>query len=604
MEEKYRKLTDSEIGMLEGNGCLCPDWGQVEVAANGFDARHVRQSRFTGSVKLGANSSGQAGIYNASIADCCIGHDTLISNVRGSIKNYRIGNGVFIEDCGTIVCDKAARFGNGVVVKPINEGGGREVTLFNGLTAQFAYIMAMHRENPALTERLAEIAASECAKVSKEHGIIEDGARLSGCGKILNVNIGSVAVIDGASVLSNGSVNSTAESPAYIGADVKAYDFICAEGSRIDNGAVIERCFVGENCRVDHYFSATDCLFFANSDVANGEACSVFAGPFTVSHHRSSLLIAGYFSFFNAGSGSNQSNHLFKTGAVHQGIHERGCKFGSNAYVMLPAREGAFTVVMGRHASHHDTKDLPYSYLVEEDGKTYAIPGANLRSFGTARDMGKWPARDKRTIKRDIVNFAEYNPYIGEKLSAGIGLCEKLLEKSGRDVHLVNRIRIKTPLLKRGYDLYNTAFDALLGALLSTDAEPAKTAHRHWADLSGMFAPAKEISDLLNDIEKGAVNDAETINSRLKRIHDSYDSYAKAWAVAVLGDKLGHEATSEDIATAVEKGKAATETIAAMRRDDSLRDNDGVMQTGYGIDAADAETKASDFGEVRKTQRH
>ena len=41
-------------------------------------------------------------------------------------------------------------------------------------------------------------------------------------------------------------------------------------------------------------------------------------GPYTVSHHKSSLLIAGMFSFFNAGSGSNQSNHLFKSGAVHQ----------------------------------------------------------------------------------------------------------------------------------------------------------------------------------------------------------------------------------------------------------------------------------------------
>ena len=66
----------------------------------------------------------------------------------------------------------------------------------------------------------------------------------------------------------------------------------------------------------------------------------MFAGPYTVSHHRATLLIAGYFSFFNAGSGANQSNHMYKSGPVHQGVHLRGCKFGSDAYVLLPASTG------------------------------------------------------------------------------------------------------------------------------------------------------------------------------------------------------------------------------------------------------------------------
>ena len=94
-------------------------------------------------------------------------------------------------------------------------------------------------------------------------------------------------------------------------------------------------------------FTAAESLFSPNSHCENGEAASIFAGPYTVSHHKSSLLIAGMFSFFNAGSGSNQSNHLFKSGAVHQAVHLRGCKFASSAYIMSPALEGAFTMVMG-----------------------------------------------------------------------------------------------------------------------------------------------------------------------------------------------------------------------------------------------------------------
>ena len=45
-----------------------------------------------------------------------------------------------------------------------------------------------------------------------------------------------------------------------------------------------------------------------------------------MTHHKSTLLIAGMFSFMNAGSGSNQSNHMYKLGPIHQGAMERGAK--------------------------------------------------------------------------------------------------------------------------------------------------------------------------------------------------------------------------------------------------------------------------------------
>ena len=118
------------------------------------------------------------------------------------------------------------------------------------------------------------------------------------------------------------------------------------------------------------------------------------------------------FSFFNAGSGSNQSNHLFKSGAVHQAVHLRGCKFASGAYIMSPAIEGAFTMVKGNHADHHDTAIFPYSYLMEKEGRSHLLPGANLTSYGTVRDLEKWPARDRRTVGRDVINFEEHNPCV------------------------------------------------------------------------------------------------------------------------------------------------------------------------------------------------
>ena len=85
-----------------------------------------------------------------------------------------------------------------------------------------------------------------------------------------------------------------------------ADDFIVCSGSHVADNTSLERCFVGQSCHLGHGYSASDSLFFSNCQEENGEACAIFAGPFTVTHHKSTLLIAGMFSFMNAGSGSNQ----------------------------------------------------------------------------------------------------------------------------------------------------------------------------------------------------------------------------------------------------------------------------------------------------------
>src|SRR5699024_4864097 len=128
----------------------------------------------------------------------------------------------------------------------------------------------------------------------------------------------------------NGSINSNVHAPVHIGYGVVANNFIISSGVRMKDGVMLNRCFVGQACELGHTYTATDSLFFSNCQGENGEAASIFAGPFTVTHHKSTLLISGMFSFMNAGSGSNQSNHMYKLGAIHQGIIERGGKTTSN----------------------------------------------------------------------------------------------------------------------------------------------------------------------------------------------------------------------------------------------------------------------------------
>ena len=98
----------------------------------------------------------------------------------------------------------------------------------------------------------------------------------------------------------------------------------------------------------------------------------------------------------NAGSGSNQSNHMYKLGPIHQGIMERGSKTTSDSYLLWPARIGPFTLVVGRHYKNLDTSSLPFSYLIESNDDSILVPGINLRSVGTIRDAQKWPLSDGR----------------------------------------------------------------------------------------------------------------------------------------------------------------------------------------------------------------
>lgn len=610
MTSGYRKLTEGEISMLEAQGCVCDDWNTVSVG-EGFEPRNIRRSVFSGEVRIGACSgtvtdrdgiTRPAGIYNSMLINCTVGDNVLITKIGSYIANYDIGDGAIVGDTGKLVCGGSS-FGNGVRARVINEGGGREVAIHDGLSAQTAYLMAMYRHHGAMVENLYKLVDDYAASIRSERGTIGAGSRITGCDILRDIRTGEGAVLEGVNKISNATIGSSAEYPTYIGAGVTARNFVCTRGVRIMGGIFLERCFAGEGCRIENGFTAMDSLFFSNSYLGCGEAASVFGGPYTVSHHKSSLLIAGYFLFFNAGSGANQSNHLFKTGAVHQGVHERGCKFGSNAYVVLPAREGAFTVVIGRHKSHHDTADFPYSYLTEEEDKTCLHPGANLRSYGAERDLAKWPKRDLRGLgAADIINFEESNPYVGAKFLRGMAVSRGLLAKKDADTYMWRRLRIKGILLKKGLELYGMALDATVGNILAQgNAVPVEPCAA-WVDMAGMYAPQDKVERLCDDIGSGRLGSLEEINRELATIHRAYKDDAYTWALSVLAEALGHEPSAEEIAAAVEKGAQADRALKAMRQEDARRDEAPLMHTSYGIDAADDETIQQDFKAVRNIE--
>lgn len=562
-----RNLTDSEVLTLQAAGCSAESWQSIYVAEN-FDIGNIARCHFEGRVEI------EEGV-----------------TLRGStISNYHICQGAKVIDTLHLQTRHSSTFGNGVKVAAVNENGGRSVAIYTALTAQVAYIVAMYRHCKGVVEAILRQIDDFAEAERRDMGRVGRNSTILGARFIREVNIGQGVTVEGASLLENG----TLLDGAYVGVDVKAKDFIAVENSKIDLGATLKRVFVGENVVVSNGFTAVDSLLFASSHLENGEACSIFAGPYTVSHHKSSLLIAGIFSFFNAGSGTNMSNHLFKSGAIHQSVHRRGCKTASNGYVMAPAAEGEFTTIIGRHTKHHDTSLLPYSYLIENGGISYLMPAFALRSYGTVRDIEKWQKRDKRALCRDIISYNEFNPLLAGKVAGAIEILNALLaENPEAELLHYNNTTIKRPIAERGVALYNLYLTAAIGAMLKR-GEGCATTTGKWVDVAGQYIDKSVVNRILDNF-----TDIDTLNREFAAFAAQYDNAAHSWALALLAEQLGKSPTTEDIATAIAEAEAAQAALQKITDADHAADTSDAMSVGYGIDSTEKEEILADFRAVQ-----
>ena len=624
----YRSLTAQEIAQLESQGCKATDWAEIEVA-EAFDARFVRHSNFSGYNRLGVFGKElelpggikiHTGIYNAMLHNCEVGDDAHLFNIHNYIANYRIGNNTCIENVNSILVDGRTTFGNGVRVPVMNEGGGREIPIFNELSASLAYILTLYRHRPKMIQAVERMIDEYSDSQAAEVGVIGDHVRILNCGTIKNVRIGDHAELSGVSRLKNGTINSNESAPVRLGSGVKCTDFIIASGVEIGDSTLVDKCFVGQGCIFDKHYSAGESLFFSNCQGMHGEACAIFAGPYTVTHHKSTLLIAGMFSFLNAGSGSNQSNHMYKLGPIHQGIAERGAKTTSDSYLLWPSKVGAFSLVMGRHTHHADTSDLPFSYLIENNSESFLVPGANLRTVGTIRDAQKWPKRDNRKDphKLDQINFNLLSPYTVQKMWRGREILNELQALSGEntEVYGYKNCKIRNSSLRHGRELYTIGIQKFLGNSLISRLEKSewrtldeiRAALRpdseiglgSWVDLAGLIAPRSEVTKLANEIENGLLG-LEDIQHRLEQMHANYYSYEWTWALEKLEQVWGcsvAEVTLEKLSKTVEEWKAAVVNLDKMVYDDARKEFDLNSQTGFGADG-DKEQAEADFVEVR-----
>ena len=551
----YRKLTEQEVQVLEQNGCWAEDWNRVEVAEN-FRPYNFHRIVLYGDIRLGSFEKNvevskgfvkHSGINDATLRNVSVGNDCLIEKIGNFINNYTIGDNCYISNISTIETTEGATYGAGSTISVLNEMGDGNITLFRELNSQLAAFMVKHNRDKELTRRLHQLIDDEVRVSTPERGIIGNNVKIINTKEITNTVIKGDCEINGAARLSECTILSNEDASVYIGTGVICENSIICDGCSINNSVKMQDCFVGEACQITNGFTAEASLFFANSFMANGEACAAFCGPFCASHHKSSLLIGGQFSFYNAGSNTNFSNHAYKMGPLHYGTLERGTKTASGSYILMPATIGAFSVCFGKLMHHPDTRCLPFSYLIAYGETMYLSPGRNITTVGLYRDIKKWPKRDKRSkqSRKSIINFDWLSPFTVGEILEGIKILEALRSASGDNVTTYNfhEYVINASSLRKGLKYYDIALRIYMGAVLKRATKEgffgmpkSEVGKGQWSDLSGLLLPETEEQQLITDIKDGSIENITQVLDRFQYIHDHYSDYRWAWSYQLLLD--------------------------------------------------------------------
>ncbi|MDE6807245.1 MAG: DUF4954 family protein, partial [Prevotella sp.] len=508
------------------------------------------------------------------------GNDCLIEKVGNFINNYTIGDDCYISNISTLETREGASYGAGSAISVLNEMGDGNVVLFPELNSQLAAFMVKYSRDKELINILRQFIDDEVRVSTPARGIIGNNVKIVNTKDIVNTVIKGDCEVSGASRLNECTILSSEDASVFIGTGVICENSIICDGCSINNSVKMQDCFVGEACQITNGFTAEASLFFANSYMANGEACAAFCGPFSASHHKSSLLIGGQFSFYNAGSNTNFSNHAYKMGPLHYGMLERGTKTASGSYILMPATIGAFSVCMGKLMHHPDTRNLPFSYLIAYGETMYLVPGRNITTVGLYRDIKKWPKRDKRSkqSKKSIINFDWLSPFTVGEIMQGIEILKALRAASGDNVSTYNfhEYVINASSLKKGLKYYDIALRIYMGAVLKRAVKEgflgkpkSEVGKGNWTDLSGLLLPETEEQRLMDDIKNGSIENIQQVLVRFEEINDAYSDYRWAWSYQLILDYYHLTELTEEACNNIHEDyvKARRAWIAEIRKD-------------------------------------
>ncbi|MDR2490999.1 MAG: DUF4954 family protein [Spirochaetaceae bacterium] len=418
-ETSYRRLTESEIKLLEENGNESPAWNDVYVS-DIFDAALIQNTFFSGMVRIGNLEAGclkfhdyiqRTGIRNSRIISCDIGDNCAINDCA-YISHYIIGNGVILSCINEMDTTNHSKFGEGIVkdgededvrvyIEPVNEAGGRRIIPFNGMTCADAYLWAMYRADAKLINTFKTITQKNSDSRRGYYGTVGHGAVIKHCATIKDTRIGDAAYIKGANKLKNLTINSDEAEPAQIGEGVELVNGIVGYGCHVFYGCKAVRFVLGNNCKLNYGARLINSVLGDNSTISCCEVLNNLVFPAHEQHHNNSFLIAALvLGQSNMAAGATIGSNHNSRGNDGEIVAGRGFWPGLSCSMKHNSRFASYCLITKGVYPFELNITLPFSMLTTSgDGKRREVMPAYMwmyNMYALFRNARKYKDRDKR----------------------------------------------------------------------------------------------------------------------------------------------------------------------------------------------------------------
>lgn len=615
VNSKKRRLTDKEISILEQNGNISESWDSINVTEP-FDPKKIQRSVFYGKVNLGPFTekhlikegiSLPTGIYNSVITASSTGANCAVHNIR-LLSNYTIGDRVLLFNIDEMVVSEHPVFGTGIEtetgerkwINVANENGGRKILPFRSMITADCFLWSKYREETKLMEKLTDFTDREEQFMKKKYGTVGADTVIRSCRIIRDTNIGDGAVISGADLLKNLTVNSSSLSPTVIGEgvelingivgtgaivqyDVKALNFVLSSHSSLKSGARFFDSFLGEN-----------------STIACCEVQNSLIFPFHEQHHNNSFLIASTLQGqSNIAAGATIGSNHNSRGADGEILAERGFWPSLSSSLKHNCKFAAFILLAKADYPYELNIELPFSLVSQDESKNtlLVMPGYWFlyNMYALARNSWKFRVRDKREDKSQYIEFDYLAPDTIEEIFKSLDLLklwtgkawyrryrsftdyvdtEELIEK-GEEIlistsgeiasleilgeNMENSTRdIVILKAEKAYKIYREMIlyyavkniseyaikkNLSLTELSETFSDAARTA---WMNLGGQLLRKGELEMLKKDILTSKIQSWEDVHNRYYQFSNTYPEHKCRHAFAsllALYDKKKHDLT-------------------------------------------------------------
>ncbi len=578
----YRRLTDEEIARLEANGNRAVNWHDVQVE-DGFDPDLVQGSRFYGLVRIRRlepyyltyhDLRVPVGIYDSTIISSDIGTNTSIMKV-GYLSHYIVRDQTIISQVDEIACTNHSKFGNGIVkegepedvriwIELGNENGGRKVLPFDGMTSADAYLWYKHRQDERLMERFKAMTEQLVDSRRGYYGVIGSGAVIKSCRIIKDVLIGDSAYIKGANKLKNLTINSSAEEPSQIGEGVEMVNGIIEPGCRVFYGVKAVRFYLAAHASLKYGARLLNSYLGENSTISCCEVLNSLILPSHEQHHNNSFLCAAALlgqSNLAAGAtlGSNH-NSRSNDGEVVAG---RGFWPALCVSIKHNCRFASFALLTKADYPAEMRIPLPFALVSrdETENRLVIMPAYWFlhNMYALARNSWKFKARDKRSVRKLLLETDYLAPDTAEEMLSALDFLEKhvgkelLASPEGNEPfalpHGMFEKSRRSPLLlkaRSGYETYREMIHLYaLKSLVSWAGQHDKTlrdlpaefrdARREsWTNLGGQLIPNSRLSETLEDIKSGRLPTWATVHRRYEELAEQYPKDRATHAFACL----------------------------------------------------------------------